>query len=115
RGGQLETLRLNKDAPSRALPADNARPETPATDTGHTLSDIRQELLTDPARAAEYIRIQPASNGGQLRGYRIYPGRDRAAFNALGLRPGDLVTQVNGIQLDDANTALQMLGQLSQA
>lgn len=115
RGGQLETLRLNKDAPSRALPADNARPETPATDTGRMLSDIRQELLTDPARAAEYIRIQPASNGGQLRGYRIYPGRDRAAFNALGLRPGDLVTQVNGIQLDDANTALQMLGQLSQA
>lgn len=117
RGSQLETLRLDKNAPSKALPtvASGNPEEVSSTDTGRMLSTIRQELLTDPSRASEYIRIQPASNGGQLRGYRIYPGRDRGAFNAVGLRPGDLVTQVNGIQLNDANTALQMLGQLSQA
>ena len=117
RGSQLETLRLDKNAPSRALPAvaSAAAEGAASTDTGRMLSTIRQELLTDPSKASEYIRIQPASNGGQLRGYRIYPGRDRGAFNAVGLRPGDLVTQVNGIQLNDANTALQMLGQLSQA
>ena len=118
RGGQLETLRLDKDAPNRSpgpAPAVAAAAGEEATDTGAMLANIRQELLNDPSRAAEYIRIQPASSGGQLRGYRIYPGRDRTAFNAVGLRPGDLVTQVNGIQLNDANTALQMLGQLSQA
>ncbi len=116
RGGQLETLRLDKNAPSKALPGMASEQEiAPVTDTGKMLSTIRQELLTDPSKASEYIRIQPASSGGQLKGYRIYPGRDRGAFNAVGLRPGDLVTQVNGIQLNDANTALQMLGQLSQA
>jgi general secretion pathway protein C len=118
RGGQLETLRLDKDAPSKgggAPQAVAAAASDVAPSTGALLSSIRQELLNDPSRASEYIRIQPASSGGQLRGYRIYPGRDRTAFNAVGLRPGDLVTQVNGIQLNDANTALQMLGQLSQA
>ena len=46
----------------------------------------------------------------------LYPiSSDRAIFTAAGLRPGDLVTEVNGIQLNDANTALQMLGQLSSA
>jgi general secretion pathway protein C len=119
RAGRLETLRLDKDAPARALAAVAPGAGKPAgsldADTTQMLSNIRQELLSDPSRAAEYIRIQPASNGGQLRGYRIYPGRDRAAFNAVGLRPGDLVTQVNGIELNDANTALQMLGQLSQS
>lgn len=117
RGGQLETLRLDKDSPNRggaAAPVATADAGG-STETGAMLSTIRQELLNDPSRASEYIRIQPASSGGQLRGYRIYPGRDRTAFNAVGLRPGDLVTQVNGIQLNDANTALQMLGQLSQA
>jgi general secretion pathway protein C len=117
RGGQLETLRLDKGAPARsggsALVA--AIPPAGQSDTGAMLATIRQELMKDPSRASEYIRVQPASSGGQLRGYRIYPGRDRSAFNAVGLRPGDLVTQVNGIQLNDANTALQMLGQLSQA
>lgn len=115
RGSQLETLRLDKDAPSKALAAVSNEQPVPATDTGRMLTTIRQELLNDPSRASEYIRVQPASSGGQLRGYRLYPGRDRGAFNAVGLRPGDLVTQVNGIQLNDANTALQMLGQLSQA
>lgn len=117
RAGQLETLRLDKDAP-RATPS-TARPATAdrglGEDTTQMLSNIRQELLSDPSKAAEYIRVQPASSAGQLRGYRLYPGRNRAAFNAVGLRPGDLVTQVNGIQLNDANTALQMLGQLSQS
>ena len=119
RAGQLETLRLDKNAVPRPLaggqPATASSEVAPSSDTGALLSSIREQLMTDPSRAAEYIRVQPASSGGQLRGYRIYPGRDRAAFSAVGLRPGDLVTQVNGIQLNDANTALQMLGQLSQA
>lgn len=118
RAGQLETLRLNKDA-ATPLAAVAASTESDSgavgADTTAMLSTIRQELLNDPTKAAEYIRVQPASNGGQLRGYRLYPGRNRNAFTAAGLRPGDLVTQVNGIQLNDANTALQMLGQLSQA
>ena len=33
----------------------------------------------------------------------------------MGLRPGDLVTAVNGIQLNDTQTALQMLNDLSRA
>lgn len=115
RGSQLEALRLNKDAPSQGLPLAATEQPVPTTDTSRMLTTIRQELLNDPSRASEYIRVQPASSGGQLKGYRLYPGRDRGAFNAVGLRPGDLVTQVNGIQLNDANTALQMLGQLSQA
>lgn len=116
RAGQLETLRLDKDAP-RAAPVESAASGAGSgnADTAAMLSTIRDELLNDPSRATEYIRMQPSSSGGQLRGYRIYPGRDRAIFTAAGLRPGDLVTEVNGIQLNDANTALQMLGQLSSA
>src|SRR5262249_25703689 len=32
---------------------------------------------------------------------RVYPGRNRQAFTRLGLRPGDLVTAINGTPLDD--------------
>lgn len=122
RNGKLETLRLDKNAPPRSLRSQQ-RSEEVAFDSEDEytdqntslLSDIREELLADPSRASDYIRVQPASSGGQLRGYRIYPGRNREAFSSAGLRPGDLVTQVNGIQLNDANTALQMLGQISSA
>tara|TARA_R110000787_G_scaffold20790_36_gene61984 strand:- start:906 stop:1835 length:930 start_codon:yes stop_codon:yes gene_type:complete len=126
RAGQLETLRMQKlegaatarsASPGQQRSVANNRNDavSVSADTAAMLSDIREKLLADPGQAANYVRVQPASRGGQLRGYRLYPGRERAAFTAAGLRPGDLVTQVNGIQLNDANTALQMLGQLSQA
>lgn len=118
RGGRLETLRLERDEggglagganPSPLQAADNSYGGPPQ------LSRIRDEVSRDPARAAEYIRIQPANVGGALKGYRVYPGRDRAAFSAAGLRPGDLVTSINGVQLDDPSKALQLLGELGQA
>ncbi|MEW6168587.1 MAG: type II secretion system protein GspC [Pseudomonadota bacterium] len=118
RAGQFETLRLNKDAPSTAS-LGYQRPEPAAGavggDTAQMLSQIREQIMTDPTKASTYLRVQPATVNGQQRGYRIYPGRERDAFQQLGLRPGDLVTSVNGVQLDDNQKALQLLGELSQA
>jgi len=118
RNGRLETLRLERDtpgaggdgAPPVALNEERAAPGTPPP-----LAQIRDEVLKDPAKASEYVRVQPANVGGQLKGYRVYPGKDRSAFTAAGLRPGDLVTSVNGVQLDDPAKAVQMLGDLGQA
>jgi general secretion pathway protein C len=47
------------------------------------------------------MRPQPVFAQGKQRGYRVYPGRNRQAFVRLGLRPGDLVTAINGTPLDD--------------
>jgi general secretion pathway protein C len=118
RNGRLETLRLERDTASAG--GDSAAPAVVSTDERTpsavpALAQIRDEVLKDPARASDYVRVQPANIGGQLKGYRVYPGKDRAAFSAAGLRPGDLVTSVNGVQLDDPAKALQMLGDLGQA
>lgn len=118
RAGQLETLRLEKDRPSTA--ADGRYLEASTADDNSAvdsaqLSRIRETLLADPSRAQQFIRVVPANVGGNQRGYRIYPGRDRSLFSAAGLRPGDLVTAVNGVELNDPARALQLLGELSQA
>lgn len=118
RNGRLETLRLERDKPGAggdSAPVAVAEAEERAPGATPPLSEIRDEVLKDPAKASEYVRVQPANVGGQLKGYRIYPGKDRSAFSAAGLRPGDLVTSVNGVQLDDPAKALQMLGDLSSA
>jgi general secretion pathway protein C len=120
RNGRLETLSLEKGKPSSggasyAPPATVAEPDASAESSAQQLTRIREEILQDPAKASEYVRVQPANVGGQLKGYRVYPGRDRAIFTNAGLRPGDLVTSVNGVQLDDPAKALQLLGDLSQA
>jgi general secretion pathway protein C len=119
RGGRLETLRLERDKPgpggaSGPTPV-AAVDDSSAGASGQQLARIRDEVLRDPAKHTEYLRVQPANVGGQLKGYRVYPGRDRTAFTTAGLRPGDLVTSVNGVQLDDPAKALQLLGDLGQA
>ncbi len=116
RNGQLETLRLDKDQPNS-----DAAPLAVAADNNdgaaQSLAQIRQQMLANPAKVQDYIRVQPAPNAtgnGQM-GYRIFPGRDRAVFNGAGLHPGDVVTAVNGVQLDDPAKSLQLLSDLSQA
>lgn len=122
RAGRLETLRLEKDEPSDpnavvALPPASAGSAANVLDyeTAQKLSDIRSELLQDPTKASQYMRMQPARRNGELVGYRIYPGRNRELFREVGLRPGDIITSVNGVELNNPSRSLQLLGDLSQA
>lgn len=128
RAGRYETLRLeqkfapgnNKSSQSRTSNRSSATP-LPGSDgnlsaaTAVKLSEARTAILQDPTKASQYIRIQPVYNQGQLKGYRVYPGKDRQLFKDVGLRAGELLTSVNGVQLDDPTKALQMLTDLSQA
>jgi general secretion pathway protein C len=120
RQGKLETLRLDKDAPSS-----NIIPQGPSTVSGEAqegtpaaaamLSQIKSQVLTDPSKAANFIRVQPMTGEGGIKGYRVYPGPERNGFNASGLKPGDVVTAINGVPLSDQSQALQLLQNLSTA
>ena len=50
-----------------------------------------------------------------MNGFRVYPGRNRAAFMRLGLRPGDQVTAINGTPLDDRDRGEQILRTLGSS
>ncbi len=118
RKGSLETLRLNRDQPnSGGSNVPIAVDRGPAGNAGAKLAQIRDELLANPTKAGDFIRVQPISgaNGQGQVGYRIYPGPNQSAFKASGLHPGDLITAVNGVPLSNPAQTLQLLGQLSQA
>ena len=125
RAGRLETLRLEKEKlADTGTPAANnqaslrsvgSAPRIIDSGTAAKLSNIREELLNDPSKASQYLRIQPARANGAMKGYRIYPGRKRELFKEAGLRPGDIVTSVNGVMLDDPGKGFQLLGDLSSA
>jgi general secretion pathway protein C len=115
--GQPETLRLDKSQPSSAAPPIAVAESAGGEGAGQSLAQIRAQMLANPAKAQDYIRVQPAPNAGgngQI-GYRIFPGKDRAVFNDAGLHPGDVVTSINGVQLDDPSKSLQLLSDLSNA
>lgn len=120
RNGRLETLRLDKESTGSLIgsPISAVQQQPVNLDNGNaaeSLAQIRSELLNDPSKVADYIRVQPVNSGSGLSGYRIYPGRDRTVFAAAGLRPGDIVTAVNGTALNDPGRSLQLLNELSQS
>ncbi|MCA1798990.1 MAG: type II secretion system protein GspC [Xanthomonadaceae bacterium] len=103
RRGTLETLRLPRlGSDSPVLGSAASRPLTPVA-----VDNLRDQAATE--QMAEIIRPQAVMVGGQLRGYRVYPGRDRQRFAALGLRAGDLVTAIDGIPLNDPARGLEAM------
>lgn len=70
--------------------------------------EYRERLFQNPASLAEVIRISPAQQQGEMIGYRISPGKDREQFERLGLKANDIVTSINGIELNEPSNALEI-------
>jgi general secretion pathway protein C len=116
RNGARESLllpRLSSGGGGRAMPRAAGMPPSAAPDAS-IADNVRQLLVQNPSAGAELLRPQPVFAGGSLRGYRVYPGRNRAQFARLGLQPGDLVLAVNGAALDDPNRGLETLRGVGQ-
>lgn len=113
RSGNLEALHLPRNmALGARRPAVAARPTPPP---GQFADNLRRIAETNPSAFSEIIRPQPVFAGGAQKGYRVYPGRNRQQFAALGLRPGDLVTAINGTTLDDPARGQEILNTLTMS
>ena len=121
--GKIEALKLPLAGDGSATPARSQPRRTtaaPSRSTGNQRtaaqrSDLREALARDPAKLTNLIRPQPVFANGKQLGYRVYPGRQRQEFARLGLKPGDLVTQINGTPLDDPARGLDIFRSLSDS
>lgn len=57
-------------------------------------------LAADFLTLSEIVKISPEYNNGQLLGYRLSPGEHLREFVRLGFKTNDIVTQLNGIELN---------------
>jgi general secretion pathway protein C len=113
RSGVLEVLRLPQDFPASSAPV---RRSTPAVSRTTEANPTIQEVVSANAtKLADVIRPTPYFVAGQQQGYRVYPGRDRRQFAALGLRPGDLIKEIDGAALTDPQQAMQIFQNLGTA
>ena len=96
---------LNSRGPLSAAPSVDSR----------QLQALRETIMKNPQEAMQLVNAQPVMEGGQLKGYRLNPGRDRKLFGSVGLRPGDIVTSVNGIPLNDMSQMGALFEQLNSA
>ncbi|MBT8099568.1 MAG: type II secretion system protein GspC [Gammaproteobacteria bacterium] len=110
--GVLTNLTLPREFASR--PAPTVR-RTSSTRQASNSSSIQSVVAQNVSRLADVIRPTPYFVNGQQQGYRVYPGRDRQQFASLGLRPGDLIKEIDGQSLTDPTQAMEIFQSLGTA
>lgn len=114
RGAAVETLTLPRQPGGGAAPAAARGANASLAARLQQQPPTMQEVISDNAQGfSEIIRPQPFMPNGELKGYRIYPGRKREQFVALGLQPGDLVTEINGMTLNNPAQAMELFRSLA--
>ena len=127
RGGSFETLSLPRDetaGSSQTAYVSNrtARPTTRKTQTGvartrtvragKRIEQLREKLTTEPAEFWKEVRIEPVQDeSNQIKGYS-FNHNDQQVMRALGLRPGDVIVEVNGSPVSDPSVLSSLITDL---
>ena len=124
-GGRYEVLRLFEEPALATRVAANfaaGSPAAPAVSNrggggGAAVSRVeqatlaaryREQLYDNPESLTDVVQVAPVREAETLRGYRLMPGRASREFAALGLRPGDVVTQINGLSLSEPSNTVRL-------
>jgi general secretion pathway protein C len=81
-------------------------------DVKEAIIETREELLSEPGKLFDYIRVSQAMSDGELIGYRLSPGKEPALFKQMGLQNKDLAVAINGYQLTDLQQAMAAINEL---
>lgn len=132
--GTYELLKLFDDSPlgqskSKKRPAGKvaAKPKAKApaapadidkrddAETTKLAKGFRDTLYSNPQSLAKLVRVGAVRKNGSLLGYRVSPGQQSDQFAQLGFKPGDMVTSVNGIKLDNPANTMQLYNAMRSA
>lgn len=118
RGGRLETLRLKSNAASGSATSRRA-PALPTTAGNPRGGDAprvdRDAWVNDPQRFLDVITASPVMQDGALYGLQVSPARNAREFEAAGLKPGDVITEVDGSPVADITDYRDLLKTLEDA
>jgi general secretion pathway protein C len=112
--GVLTNLKLPREFES-VQPAPVRRESRSIRQSGDTTQSIQTAVSQNLSKLSDVIRPTPYFVNGQQSGYRVYPGRNRQQFAALGLRPGDLIKDIDGQSLTDPTQAMQIFQSLGSS
>lgn len=132
--GRRETLKIDLDAPStatsRSKEKSTSRSRSSSVKQAQTsnsgIREIGENRWLIPAEEADrarsninellrQARVEPNIVDGQTDGFVVRMIRPGSLFSMLGIQVGDVLRNVNGVQLDTPEKALQIFQQLREA
>ncbi len=122
RGGRLETLKLQKisgignirsSGSSYASRRNGGRYAQGSPEAA--LKQIRTNILRNPTSFGDYALPVVVKRNGKQIGYRLQPQAKGQLLAELGIEKNDVITQINGINLDKPQNGISALRKLSTA
>ena len=113
--GALTNLDLPDDFPQSSTPPRRRVTSSSTRTAAPAKGSIQSVVAQNISKLSDVIRPTPYFVNGQQQGYRVYPGRDRRQFAELGLRPGDLIKDIDGQSLTDPTQAMKIFQSLNSA
>lgn len=77
--------------------------------------DMVAKLRNDPTQFADFIAINPERVDGEIVGYRVSPGRQPEFFARAGLKAGDVIIGLNGLDLTLPREAMRAMQTLKES
>ena len=118
RNGQLEILKLTKDAGLELATTqdDSDTRIASASSPAEALGIIRKTIMRNPTSFGDFaVPVVVKENGKQV-GYRLQPqAKGRELLGQIGLEASDIITSVNGVRLDNPQNGIGALRKLSTA
>ena len=123
RSGRLETLKLQKlsgvdgfgSGGKSNLQSGSSSNRYSQGSPAAALKDIRSNIMKNPTSFGEYaLPVVVKENGKQI-GYRLKPQQKGQMLSELGIESGDVITQINGVKLDNQQNGISALRKLSTA
>ncbi|NMH60791.1 type II secretion system protein GspC [Alteromonas ponticola] len=124
-GARHETLMLDgvdfaktkRRTPPKMVPNNRAlqRDEEDARRVSDEAAELAENIRDEPASFTDFISITPQTQNGQLVGYQVRPGKSPELFEAAGLNAGDVIVQINGLDLTDQQQSMEAMNELRNA
>lgn len=89
--------------------------QMPNRDAARSAREMREKISQSPTSFTDFIAVQPHAPNGELIGYKVSPGKQADFFRDVGLRSGDVVTEINGLNLSDPSQSLEAITVLKEA
>ena len=73
------------------------------------LRQLRTDIMNDVSILAQYAAPEPLLLDGEVKGFRLHLSNRLRLLYQIGFRPGDVITELNGVRLNDPDTVQQTL------
>jgi general secretion pathway protein C len=103
RNGRLEKIDFSRRSAEPLSEESAPNTESGGTPPGNDPEALRSAMFSHPGLLLQLVGATVALEGGRFVGYRVMAPQDPAFIESLGLKPGDILTAVNGMSLSNTS------------